>query len=316
MENYIAVEESKVMGLGLDRTATWSKIGTNVRTATTVEEVLKQAGLDYEVTPSDIVIPTTGEVIPDKVANIDSNGRYLGVVGKDYRICQNTDAFDFVNCINDELTFIKAGETHTGMVYIIGELPSIEVFGDEITPNVILQNGHNGRYSLKTTIVPLRIACQNQFNIAFKEIPSTISIHHSRSIMSKMEEAKFVLQSVSNYMTKFKEEAERLYDKKLTRTQVNNIIEGYFKQSIKDMDDLTERKRNTIERNIGFMKLAYDADDNQNLKGNMFGLINAFADYMTHCSVKQTYADSKFLSTSFDNNAMMNFMDYSSSMVA
>ena len=41
MENYIAVEESKVMDLGLDRTATWSKIGTNVRTATTVEEVLK-----------------------------------------------------------------------------------------------------------------------------------------------------------------------------------------------------------------------------------------------------------------------------------
>lgn len=121
---------------------------------------------------------------------------------------------------------------------------------------------------------------------------------------------------INGKKAKLTEEAERLYDKKLTRTQVNDIIEGYFKQSIKDMDDLTERKRNTIERNIGFMKLAYDADDNQNLKGNMFGLINAFADYMTHCSVKQTYADSKFLSTSFDNNAMMNFMNYSSSMVA
>ena len=317
MENYMSIESIKeVKPVELKREATWSRIGTDVREAKSIEEVLHAAKLDYTVEPSDIIVNSTGEIISDKVANVTDDGRYLGIVGKDYNICQNIDAFDFINNINDEITFVKAGETHTGMVYVIAELPSIEVFGDEITPNVILQNGHNGRYALKTTIVPLRIACQNQFANAFKEIPSTISIMHSRSMTDKMHEAQKLLANVSHYMSQFKSEAEAMYSQKLTRKQGDDIIEGFFKKSVRSMEMLSERQQNTIESQIATMKAAYDAKDNQNLKGTMFGLVNAYADYLTHYAKSQRHADSKFLATSFDNNYMQNFISYSNTLVA
>lgn len=317
MENYMSVESIKeVMPVELKREATWSRIGTDVRESKSIEDVLKAAKLDYTVSPSDIIVNSTGETISDKVANITDDGRYLGIVGKDYNICQNIEAFDFINNINDEITFVKAGETHTGMVYVIAELPSIEVFGDKITPNVILQNGHNGRYALKTTIVPLRIACQNQFANAFKEIPSTISIMHSRTMADKMHQAHTLLANVSNYMSEFKAVAESMYLKKLTREQVNKIIDGFFKKSIRSMAMLSERQQNTIETQIATMKAAYDSEDNQNLKGTLFGLVNAYADYLTHYAKSQKYADSKFLATSFDNNYMQNFINYSNTFVA
>ena len=46
MENYELVIE-EVRPVELKREATWSKIGTDVRSATTIEDVLKEADLDY-----------------------------------------------------------------------------------------------------------------------------------------------------------------------------------------------------------------------------------------------------------------------------
>jgi phage/plasmid-like protein (TIGR03299 family) len=308
MENYNLVMD-EIQPVVLKREATWSRIGTDVRSATTIEDVLKSANLDYAVSTSKIIVDNTGEAISDKCATITNDGRYLGIVGKDYHICQNIDAFDFINGISNNLTFVKAGETHTGMVYVIAELPSIEVFGDDITPNIILQNSHNGFYSLKTTIVPLRIACQNQFANAFKEIPSTISILHSRSMADKMVEASKLLKNVNNYMSEFKAIAESMYNEKLTRKQVTDIIEGFFQKA--KLAANTERQKNTVETQIATLKAAYDSDDNQNLKGTMFGLVNAYADYLTHYYKSQRYADGKFLSATFDNNCMQNFIAYS-----
>lgn len=298
------------------RTASWDAIGTDVSKAKNIHDVIVGAGLDYTVTPSNILLPD-GTIIPDKFANIDNTGRYLGIVGKDYEILQNEDAFDFVNEIDDELEFVKAGETHTGMVYVIAKLPSIEVFGDTITPNVILQNGHNGRYSLKTTIIPLRIACQNQFAMAFKSMSNTISIHHSSSMGGKIVEAKRLLQSVDSYMKEFKNVAETMYNTKLSSKQVNEIIDGFFSKA-KNREEMSNRQQETLDTNIALMKNAYNATDNQNLKGSMFGLVNAYADFVTHAPAKKAtkFNDGKFLSTAFDPSQMQKFVDFAQAIAA
>lgn len=91
----------------MTRTATWAGLGTDVSTCKDVSEILKTAELDYEVSKSEILLPS-GKVIPDRVATVKDNGEYIGVVSKSYQIYQNNEAFEFVSDIPD-VTIVKAG---------------------------------------------------------------------------------------------------------------------------------------------------------------------------------------------------------------
>lgn len=293
------------------RTATWTTIGEDVSNCKTVDEVLNKSKLNYEVykervrTESGIFIPNTVATM----ANIDGETKNLGIVSDRYTICQNKDAFDFVDNISDEFKFLKAGQTHNGMVYVIGVLPSLFVLGDEIKPHVILQNGHNGIFSLKTTICPLRVVCQNQFTNAFGNSDNNISIMHSSRMDIQMENAKILLSNVASYMSDFSTQAEILATTKLT-TDANTIISKFFDKAINENSSnrvLTSAENKKLE-----LIHAYDADDNQNFKGTVWGMANAFADYTTHREVKNTLNanENKFMSVTFNPHAMKQFMSF------
>ena len=282
------------------RTTTWNNVGTDVN-ATNVNDVLSQAKLDYKVITQPIYTDFGGTsiLIPDKVATVrEDKGEVLGVVSPNYEVCQNKDAFDFVDNI-DNVTFVKAGQTATGMVYVIGKLPEVTVLGDTFVPYVIFQNGHNGRYTVKTTICPLRVVCQNQFNMAFKESPNTISIRHSNKLTGKIAEAQRVLKETATYMSNFGNTAEELATLKLgSEANVKEIINAFFKESEND----TQRKINNINEQREELFKAYKADDNANFTGTAWGLINGFSDYITHRETKNTVTkdEGKFMSVTFD----------------
>lgn len=123
----------------MERTTTWTNIGTNVDMCTTIDDVLETANLDYIVERQKIFL-ADGTVIEDKYANVNTKtGDVLGIVGKNYRICQNKDAFNFVNNINDKVTFVKAGQTASGMVYVIARVDDVNVLGDTVTPYIIFR---------------------------------------------------------------------------------------------------------------------------------------------------------------------------------
>lgn len=296
------------------RRATWHNIGTDVSKATCVEEVLEAAKLNYTV-EAEKLTTESGIIVPNFVSTVakydDGSSRYLGTVGNNFTICQNHEAFDFVNEIHDDLKFVKAGETYNGLVYVIGELPSMEILGDTVTPHVILQNGHNGRHQLKSTIVPLRIVCQNQFNVSFKESPNTISIVHSSLMSSKLQAAKNLLSGAAEYMNTFKANAEFLANVKCGREACMKIIEDFFKKDVK-IEELKPAQLIKLEEKIARMKNAYLAEDNANFEGTAYGLVNGMTDYLTHKDVRPSdkSEDSKFLTVTFDPTALSAFTSF------
>ena len=304
------------MAIGLTtREATWTNIGTNVEMSTTVEDVLNTAHLNYEVEKRPLYIDSDngngGITVPDKYATYDvTNGKVKGVVGNNYKILQNRDAFDFVNGIDDGLSFVKAGETRSGMIYIIGRLDDVTVLGDTITPYVIFQNGHNGIYTLKTTICPLRIVCQNQFAMSFKSSPNTISIHHSNSMEGRLVEAQNLMKDVAGYMRNFNDTAEELAALKLNGTAANDIFKAFFEKSInKD----NEKQLATVENKTTLISNIYNYEDNQNFRGTVWGLVNAYADYTTHLLPQRTTdtsEENKFVSVTMDPRVMQAFIQF------
>ena len=151
------------------RTATWIRTGTDVRDCgNDIDRILTKANLDYTVDKSPIFLPN-GYEIKDKVATVrKEDGVYIGVVSPTYEIYQNADAFRFISEIPN-IDILKAGETHTGLVYMIGKLPDVKVLNDTFEPYVIFQTSHNGRYNVRATICPsdlcVRISSQMLLSI-------------------------------------------------------------------------------------------------------------------------------------------------------
>lgn len=260
------------------RTATWEAVGSNISAATSVEEALKISGLDYTVEKVPVFLedgtPIPGAFCTKKEGTNDT----FGVVGSQFEIIQNQEALSFVdNLVSEGLTFVKAGENHK-MLYLIGKLPSIEVLGDEVTPYLIFQNSHNGSTTLKATIAPLRIVCQNQFNLTFRKAVNKISLRHTKSIKGRLHTAQRVLLQNTEYLSEFQKQALGLAQEKVSKKQVDTLLDGIFE--IKPEFNPTQVRR-MEEKRDRFLS-AYQADDNQNFLGTKWGLINAYTDFVTH----------------------------------
>lgn len=291
------------------RTATWTRIGKDVSTVKTIQDVLRESGLDYTVEKKPMFLGS-GVEIPDKVATVATGtDRVLGVVSKKYEILQNADAFDFIDQVPG-IQFERAGETKAGMVYVIGKLPGVTVLNDEFTPYVIFQTSHNGRYNIQATICPLRIVCQNQFAMSFKQMTNTIHLRHSSQLSTKIAQAQQLLIDAAQYMSKFKNTAEELAAIHITsRDSAYRIIDKFFDaaRTAKDSD----RQQKAMEERKEFFIDCYDTIDNVNFKGTAWGLINAYTDYTTHRQRKNTAtaAESAFTSVTFDTAGMTKFIE-------
>ena len=296
------------------RTNTFTDLGTNTLGATTVEEALSMGGLDYEVQKKPIYLADGTEIHGYKSTVRDTDNHIYGIVSDKYNIVQNKDGFGFIDYLKDDIKFEKIGETSGGMIYLIASLAPIKILGDEFKPHLIFINSHNGRFQLQTTICPLRIVCQNQFNIAFRESPNTITIRHSSLAEVRLKEAFHVLKGTADYMKELNIKAEQWATTKVSNQQINQIIEELFpiKHDMKDfqIQRLEDSKLSFIQ--------AYKINDNGNFQNTMWGLINAYSDYITHkepIRKTSTAEENKFITVTFNPSLMMNFIQLVTSKI-
>lgn len=296
------------------RTNTWANIGTAMNERN-LDSVLKKANLNYEVFTTPVFTEFNGEKIsyPNKVMTVREDGHPYGIVSERYVPMQNKDAFDFINYIDDDIKFVKAGETDTGLIYMIGELHEMNILGDNFKTYAIFQNSHNGRYQLAMSICPLRIICQNQFNLSFKESNSTFLIRHTKSIDSKIAIAADTLNSVSHYMKVFNEKAQLFAAQKVSEHNITKFLNFMFPVN----NEMSQKTIEKVESEKAKYLKAYNAEDNQNFKGSAWGLINGLTDYITHQEYKRKVENAnekRFIETILIANNLNSSMEFISSL--
>lgn len=287
----------------MTRLATWSAIGKDVQECTNMEQVLKASGLDYNVTLEPIFNfdGVDYKAVPNRfITTRDTDGHTYDVVSDKFEIIQNRDAFDFVNYMGEDLEFVKAGETKSGMVYIIGKLPQVDILGDAFSPYVLFRNGFNGKTKITAAISPLRIVCQNQFNFAFKNTENTITIRHVRNAESKLVEARETLKMCADYMQELNLLAENFAGMKITGDKLERVVKYLF--PIPEDTAINPFKRKNLEDQRAAFLAAHNADDNANFRGTAWGLINAYTDFVTHkepAGKREDRFEGKFVNTTF-----------------
>ena len=160
----------------------WHGLGQIIDRYPTSSEAIQHAGLDYIVEKrplftydtashlgegsDDILIPEI--TVPNFFATVRADTeRVLGVVGNDYEVVQNRDAFSFFDAIvggGDGILYETAGALGNGeRVFITAKLPDYIRVGvkDWIEQYLFLTTSHDGLGSITAAFTPIRIVCNN-----------------------------------------------------------------------------------------------------------------------------------------------------------
>lgn len=177
----------------------WHGLGQIVSDYPTSAEAIKHAGLDYTVEKrrlftydnqnniadenTHIVIPKIE--VPNYFATIRTdNQKVLGIVGRDYVVIQNEDAFSFFDAIVSGygIMYETAGALGKGeRIFITAKLPGyIKVGNDDLIEKYLfLTTSHDGYGSITSPFTPVRVVCQNTLNAAMRNHANSFKIRHT-----------------------------------------------------------------------------------------------------------------------------------------
>lgn len=274
----------------------WAPVGLDLFGATSIDEALKMAELDWEVNRKPVQV-CGGAKIPNTFANVRSdNGKVLGIVKDKYKIVQNSDAFEFVNnLIPEGVEFEKGGVFHMGTsAWVEAKFPTTyNILGDDVECHAVFINSHDGKGSVKVCILPTRLFCSNQLNFYSKKANRKWSAVHSSKVDGRLEEAQYTLGLSDKYMKALEQDAESMAMKKLSADAFANILDTIY--------EVKEDASNRIKENAKFTKqgilACLDAPDVANFKGTAWGAALAVTDFVDHHDpLRNTanYAEARF----------------------
>ena len=192
------------------RKSYFNDIGTQITGTQKTAEALKISGLDYQVEKKEIYL-ADGTLVKDKFATVrkDTND-ILGVVGKNFNIVQNQQAFSFIDEIigNGGADFETAGVIDNGRgAFVLAKTDPIQILDDPFDPYILFSNYHDGSGALKVMFTPIRVWCQNCLAVASKQASLKLSIKHSNQVMSKLQTASVVMKNHAVYIEDVKKDA-------------------------------------------------------------------------------------------------------------
>lgn len=281
------------------RAEPWLGIGEVIDHANTSAEVIKLAHLDWHVKQAPSYIEVDGVQIPTgyTINYKDDDNSILGVVGKNYKVVQNDEAFAFTDELvgnkDIEVSYETAGMLFGGkMVWMLAKMPSETIVGDEFEKYFLFSNSHDGTSAVRCCLTNVRVVCKNTINLALKTAKRSWRYTHAGDLASKIVDARNTLIYADEYNKAFAKEAERLANSKLTKAEVERLIDKMFAIPT----DVSKRKINNAEyRREQFMR-AFNEDDINNFRYTKWGLVNGLSDFAYHSSplrISDVYEDKR-----------------------
>lgn len=282
---YDALEDASYM-IGTskyERTNVFDDLGLDVRKASSAEQVLDLAGLNFHVKKEEVY--TADNAFAGFCTRRYDNGvggQVFGCVGNKYTPIQNIEAMRFLDALYCEegFTVETAGEFDNGKtVWVEARLPEQFVVGERVIPYILISNTHDGSSTLKISLTPTRVICRNTLAMATSDANRNFSVTHTASAKSQIDEAREILTRYGIYMNALNTKMEQYKSLEFTEDNVDAIFRCLFMPSKtageKKVAMLAEERRRCRE--------IYDnAPDLQGYEHSAFRIMSAVSDYATH----------------------------------
>ncbi|RYY36971.1 MAG: DUF945 domain-containing protein [Sphingobacteriaceae bacterium] len=276
----------------------WHGLGQIVEDHPTSREAIAFAGLDYEVVKAPIFARGAGlfESFPiaDQFATMRTDTKAVfGVVGKDYQIVQNADAFAFFDAIvggGEGILYETAGALGNGeRIFITAKLPGyIRVGnGDDVTQKYIfLTTSHDGSGSITAAFTPVRVVCSNTLNAAMKNATNVVRIRHTAGAKERLEQAHKVMGVADNLSIQLEGIFNDWANVRVEDKQVKQLIqlalcpnkETYNLLKKGATEELSTMYKNACDAAFEYA-MADDSQQTETTKGTLFGAYNCITGY-------------------------------------
>ena len=266
------------------RVPTWETVGVPIK-GNRIEDMLESVGLNFDLKKVPISIDV-GEGVTLKhdallrKDNKSAKSSFVSFVPKEHKVYAPRQMMAFVDQLSQDIEVVKAGVNADGFIWMVSKIFSpIKVLGDEIQPYLLIENRINGKKNdtVRVCLSLLRMVCNNQFNAAFNGAKGIIHIDpDDRDVSGQVQQAQNVILETRAYMEAYAMHAEHLASVPVADTYVEQIIRDIAKVK------LGKRPSERQEENMEAFMHAYQAQDNQNLVGTAWGVMNAYTDYATH----------------------------------
>lgn len=284
----------------------WHGLGTIVDAYPTSTQAIQFAGLNYTVekrplftydNPNHYADPEAvnkiaGVAVPDYCATFRTDSQdVLGVVGKDYEVVQNADAFTFFDSIvgGDGIMYETAGALGKGeRIFITAKLPQyIKVAKDDLIEQYLfLTTSHDGLGSITAAFTPIRIVCNNTLNAAMHNHSNAIKLRHSANVKDRLAQA----HQVMGMSYKFSEQLEGIFNKwaatPITDAAVKQLIQRAMVPSKEVLNNILTGKLDELSTQFNNMVdtvyqygMSNPSQQTDSTRGTVFGAYNAITGY-------------------------------------
>ncbi len=284
----------------------WHNLGHIIDHYPTSAEAIKYAGLDYTVekrplftfdnenhrAEEETELKIAEVEIPNFFATIRTDNEIpLGVVGKDYEIVQNVDAFSFFDAIvgGDGMQYETAGALGKGeRIFITAKLPGyIKVGNDDLIDRYLfLTTSHDGYGSITAAFTPVRIVCNNTLNAALRNCSNNIKIRHTANAKDRLDQAHRIM-GISNQLS---DQLEAVFNQwatvRITDSEVKKLIQLAMVPNKEALENIIQG--NTDELSTSFVNICDNAfeyamtsptQQTDTTRGTVFGAYNAVTGY-------------------------------------
>lgn len=233
-----------------------------------------------------LLVPGTYAVVRDNpvlTGQID----VLGTVGKAYTIIQNEQLAGLLNALVDEsgAHFETAGAIDGGRkVFVTMKLPGGTKVGgvDQVDHYLAAMTSHDGSTSTTLMTTPVRIVCQNTYNMAFKQASHQFRVRHTVGAERILvQQAREALDFTFGYLDGFQQQAEQLINTTLTQNQFDEIILNAYGAPEGAPAATHTRTNNKLEQ---MSELFADADTQAGIRDTAWAGLNALTEWYDHFS--------------------------------
>jgi phage/plasmid-like protein (TIGR03299 family) len=282
----------------------WHGLGKQISPDLTPEQVLQEAGLDWEVSK----IPAFANIAGKKTsvgwsALVRSeDDKVLDVVSDDWNPVQNQEAFEFFNdfIAEGDMEMHTAGSLRCGqIVWALAKVKdSFELFGgDRVDSYLHFTNFHKYGCSTDVRFTPIRVVCNNTLTLSLNtKVERMVKISHRREFDG--DNVKLMLGVAQEKLAKYKDMAKFLGAKRYTADSMVDYFKSVF--PVSGPENSKKEISKSAKTALGVVETQPGAEF---ARGSFWQLFNTVTFFTDHLAGKT--ADTRLQSAWYGSNKML-----------
>ncbi len=284
-------------------TPAWHGLGTVLKDPPTTRQGLVEAGLDWEVQELPLLARDESMTLgggalhlpcPDHKAIVRATDqRVLGVVGADYKILQNAEAFKFFDpflqdgaCSLESAGSLKGGRRVWVLAKIKDCAADVQV-DDAVRAYLLLSFAHDGSAAVGVRFTPVRVVCWNTLSAAEADDSRAIKLRHTKGLHLALSAVQASVDVARRSFALSVEAYRRLASFNVNAMTLNAYFKAVLKSPAQELIEEAERATTTEPapepRAIPLLHEIFETAPGQSLAGkNLWGAYNAVTFWLDH----------------------------------